>query len=586
MAKSLREIITEKADIVGIISQYVKLTKKGNSYIGLCPFHDDKNPSLSVSPSKKVFKCFSCGAGGDVITFVSKFKNISASEALRTVADIVGIKVGSSKEEEERRKNAKYYMVLKEAANFFRFFLKNTKEGEEGLAYLARRSLDEVIIDRFEIGMAGKDNILFQVLTQKNYLPLDIMATGLIRGDGEYKDVFHSRIMFPIKDLEGNTVGFSGRRFLPASDKESKYINTVDTVVFKKGNILYNYSDALAVIKSTKTTYLFEGFMDVIAAVRSGIDNAVASMGTSLTVNQARAIRKASENVVICYDNDTAGSDATLKAIDMFIPLGLNIEVATIPESKDPDEYLRSHSPAELNTILKTKKIHAMDFIYQKFRKGIVFDNIREKEVFQNHVYKYLRAFASTLLTDKYLKILSTDLDVSLSMLVNDFQNKRIYPASDIIPPIDIKERSPKKKNHYQREKCFKSECMLLKAALEDKKTCLEIDAKLDNYFYDHLNRDLLYKMMTFYQTHNQMDLSLFAKELTKEEEERCNNVFNRELCPAKEEIIDLINNIKNWPYLKRIETLGMKDEKSTEDLQELVTYKKMTTRIVRKKKE
>ena len=590
----LRKQIVDKADIVNIISQYVKLEKKGNNYIGLCPFHDDKNPSMSVSPQKKVFKCFSCGTAGDVVSFVSKIKNISISDALREVGESVGIKVALTQKDIERQKNAKYYNVLKEASDFFNFYLLNTVEGKNGIQYLQNRkiSLDE--IKRFQIGLAGEDDILYKTLSQKGYLPLDMIEVGVLRGGDFYHDAFKNRIIFPIKDLEGNVVGFSGRKYLPKQEDESKYINTNETIVFKKGEILYNYSESIQEIKMNNNVYLFEGFMDVIAAYRANITNSVASMGTALTVKQINAIKRITKNVTLCYDSDGPGVLATIKAIELLVSNGMNVNVAIIPEGKDADEYIFNNGSEALNKCLKNNIISGIEFLYNQEKKNLDLNNVNSIEEFKNKIFKYLNVFKSNIITEKTVKQLSIDLKVSYENLISDFNNNKSnisiqhYDEKDLEEVNKIITDQNKKSNSrfvYAQQKYLKSERMLLLAALNDKKNCYEIENLLENHFYNEINRNILYKLLSYYKLYDIINEEIFMQRLDYIEKETLLDIKNKETMPSNTEIISLIKNIKKWPYDKAINRINNKEEKDTDDLIKLSEYKRKTI-IINKNKE
>ena len=590
----LRKQIVDKADIVNIISQYVKLEKKGNNYIGLCPFHDDKNPSMSVSPQKKVFKCFSCGTAGDVVSFVSKIKNISISDALREVGESVGIKVALTQKDIERQKNAKYYNVLKEASDFFNFYLLNTVEGKNGIQYLQNRkiSLDE--IKRFQIGLAGEDDILYKTLSQKGYLPLDMIEVGVLRGGDFYHDAFKNRIIFPIKDLEGNVVGFSGRKYLPKQEDESKYINTNETIVFKKGEILYNYSESIQEIKMNNNVYLFEGFMDVIAAYKANITNSVASMGTALTVKQINAIKRITKNVTLCYDSDGPGVLATIKAIELLVSNDMNVNVAIIPEGKDADEYIFNNGREALNKCLKNNIISGIEFLYNQEKKNLDLNNVNSIEEFKNKIFKYLNVFKSNIITEKTVKQLSIDLKVSYENLISDFNNNKSnisiqhYDEKDLEEVNKIITDQNNKSNSrfiYAQQKYLKSERMLLLAALNDKKNCYEIENLLENHFYNEINRNILYKLLSYYKMYDTMNEEIFIQRLDYIEKETLLDIKNKETMPSNTEIISLIKNIKKWPYDKAINRINNKEEKDPDDLIKLSEYKRKTI-IINKNKE
>lgn len=576
---TLRSQIATQADIVNIIGQYVKLEKKGNNYIGLCPFHDDKNPSMSVSPQKHVFKCFSCGTGGDVITFVSKIKNISISDTMREVGETVGIKVNLSKKDLEFQKNQKYYVALKEALQFFKFYLHNTNDGKYGLEYLHNRKLSDDIIEKFNIGLTGDDDILFKTLENKNILPLEMIETGLVRGGSQYHDVFKNRIMFPIEDLDGNVVGFSGRKYKKDDPSDSKYINTNETVLFKKGDILYNYHRAIKDIKEKNTIYLYEGFMDVIASVRAGVLNAVASMGTSLTINQTKAIKRLTNNIIVCYDSDGPGTIATIKAIQLLLQNDCNVSVVRIPSGKDPDEYIALNGGESLHTVLTSNVISAIDFLMEYEKKSYSFTNVNDMEVYKSKIFDYLKLFKSKIIIEKTLDKLAIELNVSKENLYNDFNNQKykvLNPVKTVQNEINDFNEVENKRFEVVKNKYLKSERMLIRAAFSNQKQCLEIESTLNNYFYNVTNRNILYKLMNYYKSNDIMDKEVFfLNDLNEEERFILDDIINKEEIPNNDEIIQLIDNIKTWPYAKSINNMSNKVSKSEEDLKNISDYKK-----------
>ncbi len=585
---SLRKEIVEKADIVNIISQYVNLEKRGNNYIGLCPFHDDKNPSMSVSPQKKVFKCFSCGVAGDVISFVSKIKNITISEAMREIGETVGIKVSLSKKDILKQKYAKYYNVLKEANDFFNFYLTNTIEGKKGIEYLESRKLSIDEIKRFNIGLAGENDVLYKTLIEKEILPIDMIEVGLLRGGDHYRDVFKNRIMFPIKDLEGNVVGFSGRRYLPDSQNESKYINTSETILFRKGDILYNYSDCSQDIKISNNVYLFEGFMDVIAAVKANVLNSVASMGTALTNNQISAIKRLTNNVTLCFDSDGPGVMATVKAIYLMVNEGLNVNVCLIPDGKDADEYIFNNGNEALHKCLVNNIISAIEFLYNYEKRGVDFSNYNELDKFKNNIFKHVSLFKSNILVEKILNILSKDLNVSLENLLSDYNKTKKTINTDEIINTNIENDNFIKTTRstedirfeFSKIKYLLSEKKLILAAYYNKKTCFEIESLLENQFYDRTNRDVLHKILSFYRNYDHMIKENLFEKLTFEEKEVLEKILTTETLPLTEDILVLIKNIKEWAYASFIQYHINNEQKTEENLQRLTEYKKQITKI------
>ena len=588
---SLRKEIVEKADIVSIISQYVSLEKKGANYIGLCPFHEDKNPSMSVSPTKKVFKCFSCNTGGDVVTFVSKIKNISVRDAMRMIGETVGVKVQTTKKEIERQKNAKYYDIMSDANNFYHFFLKNSKDAKKAMEYLNQRGLSVDVINKFQIGLSSENDELYKILSSKNHLEVDMVELGLIHSYGQtYHDYFKNRIIFPIKDLDGNVCGFSGRKYLE-NDNESKYKNSSENIIFKKGQILYNYSDSINSIKQNNCVYLFEGFMDVIAACRAGVTNSIASMGTALTNNQIEAIKRITSNVVICYDSDEAGIMATLRAIDMLNSFGMNIRVVSIPDGKDPDEFIKKNGEDGLNKCLINNQTSAMGYIYNINSKTTLFDDVNSKENFKNIIFKNLVKFKSNSLIETFLNKLSEDLKVSLDGIKNDYSEFSKTNVNDSVKEVRNYDYldEPALKKDIPSVNTFKkyiiSAKRLIRAAYENKEKCLYIESKLNGNFVERTDRNLLYLLREYYQKQELMNYNDF-KEIVYEEELLflLDDILKNERVPEDKEIeeyIDLIAEYQSAKIIKDIEENS--DKNNIEDLKILALNKKNIIKITRK---
>ena len=596
---NLRKEIVSKADIVSIIGSYVNLEKKGANYIGLCPFHDDKNPSMSVSPSKRVFKCFSCNTGGDVVTFVSKFKNISIRDAMREIGNDLGIKVNVTKKEIERQKNDKYYKMMQEASNFYSFFLNHADDAKIARDYLSNRGLDTEVIKEFNIGLSADNDEIYKLLLSKEYLPLDMIEVGLVRSySNSYKDVFRNRIIFPITDLDGNICGFSGRRYLE-NDHESKYLNTNETIIFKKGEILYNYSNAYREIKSRNKVYLFEGFMDVIAACRSGMKNSIASMGTNLTISQIEAIKRITNDVVICYDSDEPGIEATLRAIELMIPYDFNVYAVLIPDTKDADEYIKAHGKQALYDVLNNNQMSAMDYIYNVYYKRTDFKNISSKEAFKNTLFKYLMNFKSSLIIDSILNRLSKDLSVNIDALVDDYNtfqanNKKIAKVTnEVHDDIDFEfedknQIKQQKQNNYQTLKYENAEKKLLYASFYDKIKCLEIDNKLNNCYVSAINRDIRFKLVNYYHNFEMMNLDLLYKDqdFNDEEKQELENILNYQKTNNFDYVEDCIKYVLDYPsVLKIIKDSSNGEPKTLEDLGDILKTKQGISQIKSKRR-
>ncbi len=351
--------IREQADIVDIISDYLKLTKKGKNYVAVCPFHDDHSPSLVVSKERQMFNCFTCRTGGNVFTFIMKYENVEFLEALQIVANKIGYKLNATNLENYENKNKKEYEIMEFAK---KYYLNNifTDLGTSARKYLEDRGINNDIIREFNIGLATKfKDELYKLFTKKNISNDILDSLGLIYiNNTDVMDFFNNRIIIPIEDLKGNVVGFSGRIF--NGEKESaKYINTKETVIFKKGQILFNYHNAKNAIRDEKYVIIVEGNMDAIKLSSSGIKNVIALMGVALSKEQTEILKKLKVPVILMLDNDSAGLNATLKNGEILKKADIDVKVVRLTGEKDPDEYIRANGIEALKDNIK----HAINFV-------------------------------------------------------------------------------------------------------------------------------------------------------------------------------------------------------------------------------
>ncbi len=337
------EEVRSRNDIVDVISSYVKLQKKGSSYFGLCPFHNEKSPSFSVSPGKQMYYCFGCGAGGNVFTFLMEYENYTFQEALKYLADRAGVELPEEEYSGEARKRADLKAILleinKEAARYFYAQLKSP-QGEQGLSYLKRRGLSDETIQAFGLGYAGKySDGVYKYLKSKGYKDDMIVKAGLINIDERYgvSGKFWNRVMFPIMDSNSRVIGFGGRVM---GDAKPKYLNSPETVIFDKSRNLYGLNRA----RSSKKPYflLCEGYMDVISLHQAGFTNAVASLGTALTSGHTSLIKRYVREVYLTYDSDEAGTRAALRAVPILKEAGITARVIRMDPYKDPDEFIKN----------------------------------------------------------------------------------------------------------------------------------------------------------------------------------------------------------------------------------------------------
>ena len=366
-------------NIVEVISGYLPLVKKGKNYFGVCPFHDDTNPSMSVSEEKQIYKCFSCGASGNVFNFVMDYEKVDFKTALSILGKRVGIEVGNYKKLNVSDKFIDMYSI---ACKLYQNNI-NTDLGKEALSYLNSRGINKELIKEFKIGLSLLDKYnLTNILLKKDYTKKEMETYGLGNGDS---DLFINRIMFPLFDLNGNVVAFSGRIY--NSKSESKYINTKETKIFKKGNLLYNYHRAREFVREAKTLVIVEGFMDVIRLYSIGVKNVVALMGTALTKEQITLIKRASNNIIICLDGDGAGKKACFGVGEALEKEGLNVKVISLKENLDPDEFVIKYGKEAFLSLYNSPIMYS-EFKINYLKEGQDLSSIEGKTNYINTILK------------------------------------------------------------------------------------------------------------------------------------------------------------------------------------------------------
>lgn len=404
--------IIERNDIVDVISEYMTLKKSGTNYKCLCPFHSEKSPSFTVSSTKQIFNCFGCGVGGNVITFVQKMERLEFIEALKFLADRAGIEVDDTKNEKQLRKlnlNKALYKINQETARFFYGSLNKTKIAMD---YLTGRGLNESTIKSFGLGYAPNAwSSLQNHLKQKGFSQELMLKAGLIaksEKSGNYYDKFRNRVMYPIFDLKGNVIAFGGRVM---DDSKPKYLNSPETPVFSKGENIYGLN-FVKKQQNIENIIIVEGYMDAISLHQFGIVNAVASLGTAFTENQAKLLKRFSNEIIIAYDADTAGQAATLKGLAILEKEGCIVKVLTIPSGKDPDEFVRKEGADAFRERIR-KSISLIEYKIENAKKGLNIDNIQDRIRFTKEFSLILKDLESNVEIDAYIKKYSNIMQVS-----------------------------------------------------------------------------------------------------------------------------------------------------------------------------
>ncbi len=423
--------IRANANIVDIVSSYIPLTQRGKNYIGVCPFHDDHSPSMSVSPEKQIYKCFACGATGNVFTFVSEYENVSFIEGVNIVANKIGMtlsqQVYKSNISNEHKED---YEIMELTEKYFQNNLKTTA-GKEALKYLHDRGISDEIIKDFGIGLSIDDNnSLISLLTKKNYDIKKLIELGLAN-DIDH-DTFTRRITFPLWDKDGHITGFSGRIYRGEKDI-SKYMNTKETTIFKKGETLYNYHNAKDIAKREKYIIVVEGFMDAIRIAENGIKNVIALQGTALTTNQIDLLKKLRVKVILCLDNDNAGLIATLNNGEELVKNNIEVNVIRLTGEKDPDEYILAKGIDAFKENIKTPMTF-FDFKLNYLKQGKDLNKAEELSEYINAVISNLSKTNDPILKEVTIKKLSEEYGISYDILknkLNDLNKEEV----EIIPP-------------------------------------------------------------------------------------------------------------------------------------------------------
>ncbi|MDD3477775.1 MAG: DNA primase [Candidatus Izemoplasmatales bacterium] len=425
------DLVKRTADIVDVVSEVVKLQPSGKNLTGLCPFHSEKTPSFFVHKDSGLFNCYGCHEKGDAIHFVQKYKNISYPEAIAELAHRYHIEIETEGGDEYHIKSdLKRPYELNEAANaFYQVNLTNMERGKVALDYIRGRGLDVHTIQYFELGYAPQErSVLFQEL-KSTYEPVEMMELGLInKGGKDYYDLFRHRLIFPIRNEQGKLVAFSGR-ILEKNENEAKYVNTPQTKLFVKSQVLYNLDKALPFIRRQKRVVLFEGYLDVIAAFQAGVKEGVCSMGTALTEEQARLIKKHTDQAVLCYDGDSAGFEAMVTGIRVLENAGLVVGVVLLPEGLDPDEFVRKKSKAAFASYLENHVIDPVEFEYEVTKRKFDLTKPSQVEEFKAQLFKSLERRGSQTLLEFYIKKLTQDLSVDESVIRSDMHHHQITQA-------------------------------------------------------------------------------------------------------------------------------------------------------------
>ncbi len=552
---TINEVI-ERTDIVDIINEYTHMTQKGKNYMGLCPFHHEKSPSFSVSREKQLYHCFGCGASGNVITFVEKMENVDFPGAIKILADRAGIDI----EEKDNPHSQEMDLLFKINSAAGLYFYKNlyTGQGRGAHAYLANRGLNDEDIKRFGIGYSLPSwDGLIRHLNAKGYGNEVIEKAGLIiKGKKGYYDRFRNRVIFPIFNREGRVAGFGGRVM---DDSKPKYLNSPETMVYNKRKLLYGLN--IAKKSRERSLIIVEGYMDCITLQRSGFLNSVASLGTSLTMSQARLLKRYANEVYICYDSDTAGQEATLRGLKILDNLSMRIKIISIPEGKDPDEFIKLNGSDAFSQLIDGA-VNYREYLIMRAARKYDAEDIDQKSQFVNQAVKIIANLEDEVEVEGYIKLISSMSKVSINAVRAQY-DKFVNSNSNILQPkmyITGNNRDNRYMNeNFQKEienspnAYINAEKIIIYNILKKGEILPDIYDKIDpDMFEDEFIKRVYNIIHTLYKNKEEVNENRILSDLTGDDLGRFHDLMNGEY-PIN---IDVNKFIEDFLTYKKMQTL------------------------------
>lgn len=555
-----QDIINEvrrKNDIVDIIGEKIPLEKRGKNYFGVCPFHDDTNPSMSVSREKQIYTCFSCHATGNVFTFLMNYEHKEFSQVLSDLAVRVGITLNGVRVKRTSTKYDDWYKAYDLANKYYQNNLL-TKEGEAARNYLKERQIDDETIKEFEIGYSLKTrDDLTKLLTLKGNSLDFLNKIGLTNED---HDIYTSRLMFPLHDLNGKVIGFSGR--IITNSKQNKYLNTKETELFKKGKLLYHYHIAKEAARISKSVIIMEGFMDIIRASTVGIKNTVATMGTALTKDHIKEIKRLSNNIILCFDGDDAGVKATIASGELFASEGLEVKVISLPNKDDPDTYILKNGKDAFVTLINNAIFYS-DFKIRNLSRNRNFASSEDKANYIHEVLKETAKIEDNIRVEIILKDLAKKFEIGYNTLEKSFQelvnakNAENSKEQEIKITTTPRTSQLKKKDMYQKASLSVIYYMLNKQEIIDQVESEHL------VFPTEALRALESEIVYFYHKYGFINEADFYTYLSPKKElvDLLSEIIELDLKsePSKEALSDYFKVIREYNYKKTIEALEEK---------------------------
>ena len=587
MARYSDELVDEirnNNNIVDVISQYVVLKKKGRNYFGLCPFHNEKSPSFSVSQEKQIFNCFGCHTGGDVIRFISKIENTDFKDAIEILADRAGITLPTLNDEKDNQKEqlkAKVYQINQIIAEYYHELLYKP-ESKKAQEYVKKRKLDNKTLKTFLIGYSSENDNLYEMLKEKGFKDNEILASSLVgkNENGRFYDKFRGRLMFPIKDVRERVIAFGGRVL---DDSKPKYINSPENIVYSKSRQLFGMN--VAKKSGNKKIIIVEGYMDAVSLYQRGIENVVASLGTALTEGQGRLLGRYAREIIIGYDSDGAGQAATLRGLDILQNMGYDVRVLQLDgDAKDPDEYVIKYGTGRFNICVENA-ISLVEFKVKKIKENLNLDTAGDKIKFLNEVSNLLCNVKNEIEREVYIDKISKNYDIKKEAIYAQI-NKTLYannPGSKILERPVIAKPIVKQENTEISENIIKKENMIISLLISSEKNIIDkikSNISIEDFKYEK-NKKIAEKLYSEYEkekVNNVIDLF--------EDEELINHItfimaYDFDMSNEEKAVDDIINNYKKAKLIEEKNNILIKLENASSNRTETIDLERKLSEII-----
>ena len=563
VSEELINEIRRSVNIVDVVSDYIPVEQKGRNYFALCPFHDDHNPSMSISPDKQIYTCFVCGAHGNVFNFVMDYEHVSFIDAVKMIGRRVGVNIDlPTHYKKPKEKGLEDLYNIYDIANKFYQNNLSTKEGSDAREYLSNRDFKEDVIKEFGIGLSLNNKLSSMLL--KKYDKDILIRSGICNeSGGNIFDAFTERIMFPLWDIDGNVVGFSGRIY--KTKDSSKYVNSKESDIFKKGKLIYNYHRAKEEVRKKKFVLVVEGFMDVIALYKVGIKNVVAMMGTAVTNEQANLLKRLSTNIFLCFDGDSAGNMATMSCANELTKVGITPKVIRLPENLDPDEYIKKYGSDNFNDYLDNPK-SLIDYKMDYYKNNTNFNDSIEVSKYITDVVSEMDEITDPVVREIIIKKLSDETDVSVATI------KGMVKGKDVI-------KTTPKKSTIKYDKYKKAEMRLIYYMLRHKEV-INIYERNKCFFPTDEYRALVSELVYYYKKHGIIYVADFLSYISDKEEllDAFNKIDTMELSEnyTTDEIMDYINLLNEYGVNEEFKRKSLEFKKEIDEKKKIEIAKEM----------